>query len=445
MSLPIHQSAQAHPQQLAYLDRAHQIRYTDLAEMLTSNAVRHLANVTAGDHLGWCPGNDLNSYLTFWAMQQRRLVACPISHRFPIATRNEILDRINANWLPSLIENGHEKSRAVDNDLTNRKWDNPATILLSSGSTGRPKAVVHTLGSHLASATGAATNMPLYPGDRWFWSLPLFHVSGLSILMRCAVAGATVVGQDADSKLSASVLEGLRVTHLSVVNTQLRRLLGENGFPSRYLKAVLLGGSGVDSGLVSQARRQGVNVMTTYGLTETASQVTTSTTNDAPQSSGRLLPERQLKISNEGEILVRGSTLCLGYYRAGEIHPIFDDEGWFHTQDLGTLDDSGLLYVKGRVDNMFISGGENIYPESIENAMLSAFNIRQVIVVPKPDRVFGARPVAFVSGELPSAWGSTLRRTLKGYEVPVEIYNWPVEAEEAMKVNRKFFQRLLAD
>jgi O-succinylbenzoic acid--CoA ligase len=238
------------------------------------------------------------------------------------------------------------------------------------------------------------------------------------------------------------MLEARQVTHLSVVTTQLRRLLEDASFPSVHLKWVLLGGSTVDATLVTEARSRGVKVLTTYGLTETASQVTTSTFKDDPAKSGRILPGRELKISPSGEILVRGETLCLGYYDAGALESVVDDEGWFHTKDLGSVDDDGQLSVKGRIDNMFVSGGENIHPESIERAMLSTFDILQVVVVPKKDDAFGARPVAFVNGILPPEWQSKLRLKLQGYEIPVAILEWPAEGDGEIKPNRKRLQEL---
>lgn len=448
MSLPIHQSAQAYPDQWAYVDRENQIRYADLLNLISDRSVLPLGSIRPGDHIAWCPNNDLASYLTFWAMQHRGIVACPISHRFPLEMRQQVLDRIDAAWLPELFRSGTENFdvHAFDNrNVTNRNFIQPATIVLSSGSTGVPKAIVHTLAAHVASATGAATNMPLIPGDRWLWSLPLFHISGLSILVRCALAGATVVGREAGSELSAELLEQFQITHLSLVGAQLRRLMQEAEFPSPHLKAVLLGGGSVDPKLVAMARRRGVNVLTTYGLTETASQVTTSKPGDAPESSGSLLPGLQMKINSGGQILVCGQTMCLGYYRDGRIQTVVDQEGWFHTKDLGAMDDSGQLRVNGRIDNMFVSGGENIHPENIERAMLAVFEIQQVVVVPKNESVFGARPVAFVLGALPENWETILREELQGYEIPVEIHSWPLAAESTLKVDRKFFRKLLAD
>lgn len=437
MKLPIEDIFWPHREQLAF-DGDSSFYYGDFRVNLLRCKVTHMGGLKAGDRVAWCPRNDADAILTFWSLLHLGCIACPISHRFPDSMRNEILTRLDAKWLPDLVPTGFDERFGDGGYVSNQ----PSTIILSSGSTGVPKAIVHTLESHIANAEGAAINMPLGPGDRWLWSLPLFHVSGLSILVRCAVAGATVVGMGEQQKLTAELLDETRVTHLSVVTTQLRRLLAEPNFPSKHLKYVLLGGSAVDPALVEQARQRGVAVLTTYGLTETASQVTTSTPDDDSSKSGRILPNRELKISSSGEILVRGETLCLGYYAAGEIQSVVDNEGWFHTKDLGSLSDDGQLSVRGRIDNMFISGGENIHPESIERAMLCAFDITQVVVVPKPDESFGAIPVAFVNGSLPSDWQSELRKTLQGYEIPVEVFDWPAEADGAIKPNRNQLQEL---
>ena len=437
MTLPIQLAARKYPDQLAYDDGIHQIRYSELEDALSKLWVSNVG-LEPGDHVAWCPRNDFESFLIFWALQRMGCVACPISHRFPDAKRSEVVHRIDAKWLPELSESTDRETESKPADLTQ-----PATIILSSGSTGVPKAIVHSMAAHIASAKGAAINMPLASGDRWFWSLPLCHVSGLSILVRCAVAGATVFGTPAESGLNAKLLDDSRVTHLSVVTTQLRRLLSGENFPSNYLKAVLLGGSSVDETMVEEARKRGVPVSTTYGLSETASQVTTSTAHGDPATSGKVLDGRELKVSESGEILVRGATLCLGYYVDGEIKPVVDGEEWFHTKDLGELDAKQQLIVKGRIDNMFISGGENIHPEAIERTMMSVFDINQVIVVPAVDAEFGSRPVAFVDGELPVDWRSVLEEKVKRYEVPAKILPWPAEAEGAIKPNRKKLQDLV--
>ena len=94
------------------------------------------------------------------------------------------------------------------------------------------------------------------------------------------------------------------------------------------------------------------------------------------------------------------------------------------------------------MDNMFISGGENIHPERIERAMMKVFDIDQVIVVPREDVTYGARPVAFVCGELPVQWESELGQGLQRYEIPIEVLDWPAEVEGAIKPDRKRLQQI---
>ena len=434
---PIKIAADVFPDQSAFEDGKVRITYRQLLEEIEDSPVVKLAGLRTGDHVAWCPGNDFDSFLTFWALQHLGCVVCPISHRYPQSQRQKIVERLDAKWLPDLAD-----GQAAPQELEIDSIERPATIVLSSGSTGIPKAVVHTMAAHVASARGAAINMPLEPGDRWLWSLPLFHVSGLSILIRCAVAGATVVGVPKEFALDAGLLAKRGVTHLSVVTTQLRRLLGEDDFPSGSLKAVLLGGSSFDETMVASARKRGARVHTTYGLTEMASQVTTSSADDPSGTSGRVLAGRELQVSESGEMLVRGQTLCLGYYREGTIGSVVDNQGWFHTRDLGEMDDEQRLTVTGRMDNMFISGGENIYPERIERAMMNAFDIDQVVVVSQQDETYGDRPVAFVLGECPPDWRARLSQYLKSYEIPIQLREWPVEAEGAIKPNRKSLRAL---
>lgn len=383
------------------------------------------SGVGGGDRFVWCPKNDLDTLATFWSLFELGAVACPISPRFPEASQQQIKEQLGCE--------------------TDFGPVSPATIILSSGSTGTPKAIVHELEAHTASARGAATNIPLAAGDRWLWSLPAYHVSGLSILFRCALAGATVYGTDASTRLSTDLLRAAKITHLSVVGTQLRRLIAEKSFPQASLRAVLLGGSANPSSLVDEARNRGVPVHTTYGLTETASQVTTSKIDEAPESSGRVLPQRELKVDENGEILVRGETMFAGYLRDGVMQSALDKDGWFHTGDTGSLR-NGLLHVTGRRDNMFVSGGENIYPETIERVLLSLPNVEQAIVVPRPDDEFGSRPVAFIRGDLSTAggWEESLTEKLRSFEIPVAFLPWPEDANTGIKPNRKKLQALAA-
>lgn len=423
-------------QAVAWTDGTTELTYAELLEQTRRRAANLAAiGIRCGDRVCFVAENDLDALLNIWAILWSGAVACPLSPRFSAAQVDHIVNELGGVRL-MLAPN----SDAPPPECSYRA-DAPATVILSSGSTGSPKAIVHSLQAHLANAQGAATNIPIASGDRWIWSLPVYHVSGLSIVIRCAAAGATIV-QHSDG-LSATELDRLQITHLSLVSTQLRRLMDQPHFPSSHLQAVLLGGSAVPSSLVKAARDIGVPVHTTYGMTEMASQITTSSCQDAPSTSGRVLPRRELRI-RDGEILVRGETLCLGYWKDGEVVAATDEAGWFHTGDLGELDSQGRLFVTGRIDNMFISGGENIYPEAIEKAMLELDGVEQAIVVPRSDPEFGERPVAFLDRSVPLApgWREDLKHRLRSFEVPVDILPWPADASSGIKPSRSELRKI---
>ena len=236
-----------------------------------------------------------------------------------------------------------------------------------------------------------------------------------------------------------------------MVATQLYRLIQEDGSKNETLKALLLGGSAIPASLLEAAHARGLPVHTSYGLTEMASQVTTTPPGASPaalQTSGLVLPHRQLRIAPDGEIWVRGETLFQGYVEERAVPTSVDASGWFHTGDTGALDEEGYLHVQGRKDNLFISGGENIQPEEIEHALTHLEGVARAVVVPVPDPEFGFRPVAFVQTR--AGWqkslsdlGSCLEQSLPRFKIPVAFLPWPEERDRAaMKVDRHVLKTL---
>jgi len=328
--------------------------------------------------------------------------------------------------------------------------DREATVVWTSGSSAQPKPVVHTLGNHYYSALGANKNMPLEPGDRWLLSLPLYHVGGLSILFRAILSGGAVVIPDKEKSLAKNISDH-KITHISLVATQLYRLL-ENKKNikeiAQTLKAVLLGGGSFPKALIDDAVSYKLPLYRSYGLTETASQVTTTSRADypnKPDTSGRPLEYRQVKISEDNEILVKGEILFKGYLEPEGLNEPFDGDGWFHTGDIGHIDPDGCLIVTGRRDNMFISGGENIQPEEIENRLCQMDDILEAVVVPVEDAEFGFRPAAFVrikDNREPDEVKITgyLEKHLPRFKIPDYFYGWPRNIETSeLKTRRKYF------
>lgn len=411
--------------------------------------------INTGNHFAVVTRDPLYTVVTALACLRSGWVFCPINPAFPKEQREQYVERIEA-----VLVVGHGRVGNNDAELPGQSLPetnlqplsvNPEQVMslvATSGTSGIPKAVAHCYRNHYVSAMGSKAQIPLKVNDRWLMSLPLFHVGGFAIVLRCLLAGAEMVCFR-DKLPLHSILKEVPVTHLSLVNTQLFRLL-EKGidFAGSGVRYILLGGGIASPTLVEKVRRQNVQLLTTYGLTEMASQVTTGTPLFLPEgvTSGEVLPGRQLAISDGHEILVRGDTLAMGYFQKGKLQPLTDGNGWYHTGDKGQWHNNQLR-VCGRIDNMFISGGENIHPEEVEQALLSLPEIVQAVVVPVPDEEFGERPIAYiqtVDGNLDVAdTKKRLAARIAGFKIPDYISLFPAEAANiGIKVNRRYFQKL---
>ncbi|HEX7071189.1 MAG TPA: AMP-binding protein, partial [Rhodothermales bacterium] len=354
------------------------------------------AGVRPGDRIALYGAPSTACVLTLFALWRYGTVACPLHVR---RTQSWLAEYVRMLGVRAVITNDAPPDFSVpvlsmdalppgsapgSSTPSGIELDAPATIVVTSGSTGNPRAAILTYGNQYFSALGSNENIALGPGDAWALELPLYHVGGLGVLMRCAIAGATIVLGAIDSDRGPGTT---RITHRSLVPTQIYRLLREpvGRATLAQCQAVLLGGAPAPDSLIDEAVAAGVPLFVSYGLTELASQVTTTPPgSDASvlRTSGRVLPYRELSVSESGEILVRGRTLFAGYVEGGGQTLPLDAAGWFHTGDRGFLDDAGLLHVVGRIDNLFISGGENVQPEEIERALLGQPNVQEAIVVP---------------------------------------------------------------
>lgn len=272
-------------------------------------------------------------------------------------------------------------------------------VLFTSGTSGRPKGVILSRRAFIASAAASAENIGWHPDDRWLLGLPIAHVGGLSILTRCLLARRTVVvpyatamGRRLDPYSLATELDRHRVTLVSLVPTQLDWLLSKDPpwVPPPHLRAVLLGGAGVRASLLERAADRRVPVLTTYGLTEACSQVTTQsygTVNRGDLGAGAPMAGVEVRIV-DGAIQVRGPTLLTGLFASNAPAPV-DEEGWLRTDDLGRLDERGFLHVLGRRTDLIITGGENVHPAEVEAVLECCPGIAAACVFGIPDDTWG--------------------------------------------------------
>lgn len=290
--------------------------------------------------------------------------------------------------------------------------------VLTSGTGGGRRAVELSFANHYASARSSAANLGVEADDLWLCCLPVDHVGGLTILLRSVIYGtaALVHGRFDPSRVAAALKEG--VSLVSLVPTQLHRLL-EHGADLSGPRAVLVGGGPLPAPLLDEALDQGANVIQTYGLTEACSQVCTIAVAEASRkrgSAGRPLPGIELRIES-GEILVRGPNVA-----AASVGP----DGWLHTGDLGRLDEDGFLWVEGRVDDLILSGGENVRPDEVEAVLARHPAVADVAVFGREDSEWGQRVCAAIvprAGESPRD-GELIahcRGELAPYKVPKTI------------------------
>jgi o-succinylbenzoate---CoA ligase len=255
------------------------------------------------------------------------------------------------------------------------------SVVHTSGTTGRPKAVELTYGNHAASALASADALGVHPGDRWLCPLPLFHVGGLGVLIRSVINATTARVHDRfDTGAVKDALDGGEVSLASLVPTMLVRLRAAGLRRAPGLRAIALGGGPIPAGLLDWARGAALPVVPVYGMTETCSQV-------AAGSPGRPLRGVELEIAADGEILVRGPMVA-----RGSLGP----DGWLHTGDLGHLDQDGGLHVDGRVKELIVTGGENVAPIEVEQALLSHPAVADAGVAGRPDPEWGEAVTAFV-------------------------------------------------
>jgi O-succinylbenzoic acid--CoA ligase len=254
-----------------------------------------------------------------------------------------------------------------------------ATLMFTSGTTAGPKPVELSYDNWLWNALGSALALGLDPDERWLCPMPLAHVGGLSIQLRSAIYGTTVLLHDrfeTGRALTDLMDPAAGVTLVSLVPTMLARLLDAGLREPPALRRVLLGGGPISPALLTRAEAAGVPVSPSFGMTETCSQVATD---------GFALLGAELRVADDQELLVRGRPVSAG---------ALSEDGWLHTGDLAELDDRGRLAIIGRKADTIVSGGENVAPAEVEAALLEHPGVADAAVLGRSDPEWGEAVVA---------------------------------------------------
>lgn len=375
-------------------------------------------------------------------MLNRRLSASEIAYQLEDAAVVTVL--VADEDAEKLPQNAHqllfsEIVQGAERDVAFvKEWSLTQTtsIMYTSGTTGFPKGVRQTVGNHQASATASVLNLGVHAEDVWLCAVPLFHISGFSILVRSLLYGNKVhlyEQFDVDA-ITNNIVNG-DVTHMSVVAVTLERILhaleDKNAKASSHFKVMLAGGGPVPVDYLQRAKALNLAVAQTYGMTETSSQTATLASEDAMLkigSAGKPLFFNQIRIAEpngqgEGEICIRGPHVTLGYIgRFAQKEATID--GWLHTGDIGYIDEDGYLFVVDRRADLIISGGENIYPAEIENVLLAHPAVKEAGVCGKDDETWGQVPIAYIVVKEQVSTRELMKfcsNKLAKYKMPTEI------------------------
>jgi acyl-CoA synthetase (AMP-forming)/AMP-acid ligase II len=407
MPLSIFAAARAVPERLALITETGSHTYAQLAALTQARAV---ALAACPHPVLLQPRLDLDSLLWIYAAAA---TGTPFVVLSPGATSHERAEAValtRAGELPRVVTGGPSAfvERVID-------AERPFALLLTSGSTAAAKVVVLSRRAVLASAAASAANLGVARAERWLLCLSLAHVAGLSIVVRMLGARRAIVlfEPGADGLLArapelARRIHRQRVTLVSLVPPVLERLLGAGFTAPPGLRAVLLGGAGCSATLAQRVWRAGLPLLTSYGLTETGSQIVArryaerlqpSRTLEGCVSSGHALAGVEIKLVGE-HIAVRTSALFSEY--RGAKRPAVDRAGWFLTHDRGAIGSDGELYVLGRTDLKLVTGGATVDPEEVERALCALPEISDACVFGLPCAEFGQR-IAAVAVAAPGA------------------------------------------
>lgn len=392
--------------------------YADVARRVRAAlGLLRARGVERGDRVALTPRVDLDSVVWLYALFE---LGCPV-----VLLHSRLTDRERAVVLGEaqplhvITERISENAGPVQGSTRDPiRLDETLAIAYTSGSRGTPRGAVLSRGAFLASEAAHAANLGWISEDRWLLCMPPAHVGGLSILTRSLIARRCVVLSPGpfDPREVARTLAQHRVTLLSVVPTMLRRLLTlqePRWTPSPELRAVLVGGAPFPDALRELAAKRRVPTVATYGCTEACSQIATQTPEQVGlRGSGPPLSGVEVRIAGD-EIQVRGDVLMDGYLGDDRSDAPWTLDGWFRTGDFGSFLPDGQLLVRGRIDDLIVTGGENVAPQEVEAWLHTVPGIASACVFSLPHEEWGEEVVAAVVTDSTQYNADALRERLK--------------------------------
>ena len=469
-------AARTHGESLAMADPRREVSYAELSRETdaVANGLTDLG-VGPGDRVALLLPNSVTFTTAYFGAMKRGAVPVPVNLRFDPETIGFVLENTDAS---ALITSGRFEETVTDRDVgvdhlivadgdagvgydellddsgatvdvAGRRSDELAEILFTSGTTGRPKGVVHTHGNLGANGWGYVRYFPFYSAETvGLTVVPLFHAAGLNV----TTTPLTLVGAenhflptwDAETALETMAARG--VTAAMFVPTMLIDLLehGTEGYDLSALSHVIVGGAPMPKERIEAVEAAlGVTLLEGYGMTETTPAAAVNRPGQTVRKAGSIGPPMEdivdvrvedpetgetVGTDQRGELLWHGDTVTPGYWNlpAANEESFVDRDGrtWLRSGDIGRMDGDGHLFVEDRLDDMIVTGGENVYPREVEDVIYELDGVVEVGVVGTPHDRLGEQVTAVVVADGPVSAAdveSICGERLADYKVPRSV------------------------
>lgn len=452
-----------------HLQRAFDIGHGDRVAVLAENCLELVVLFAAAQKLGFIlvplnyrlTGTELDYLLRdagpklalaeakFQALMEAAQAWVEMPHRWTLEDMAALVDP-----LQNTVDDTLTPLQPVDEN-------DPVFILYTSGTTGFPKGALYTHKMLFWNSINTAISLIVNTESRTLNVMPPFHTGGWNVLTTPFLhhGGYTCLFKKFDPPAVLSALESERCTLFMGVPTMLKMLADEPGFAKADFSSLLyliVGGEPMPIPLIEKWHAKGVFVRQGYGMTEVGPNLTSLHQDDAVRKKGsigrpnfyvevRIVDEqnRDVPVNQPGELLLRGPMVTPGYWRNPKATAKAIRDGWFHSGDMARMDEEGFLYIVDRLKNMFISGGENVYPAEIERVLVSHSAVSEAAVVAVADEQWGETGRAFVVLRPGHSADETelihfCRQHLAKYKVPRNVVFVPVlPKNDTGKINRK--------
>ena len=467
--------SQCRPDEPAFGFEGTTYTYGELGHEAQSRAA-YLADrgIGPGDKVGLMARNSPDWIFSLHAILWRGATVVPLHFRATSAELEDQLADIDVEFviggeslraLPAsekgVLFEALSRSDGVNSQPVQVAPNQVATVLFTSGTTGRAKKVPLTFDNHSASAVASALRLGRHDDDHWLCCLPLCHIGGLAIVLRSVIYGTSFeLCRGFEATRAVELLATRRITLASFVPTMLHRVLAtRTGLFDTDLRALLIGGGPIRGEALRQARKRGLPVAPSFGMTEAASQLTTLSP-EAPEhrldSAGRALRGVELHIQGRGGLTASPGEPGMIWVRGPMVSETYLDNnerpGWYCTGDVGAVDEQGFLSIHHRLTERIVTGGENVDPGEVEEVLREVPEVLNAAVVGIDDEQWGqivAAAVAVGDGLSPQIVGALqahCRQTLAGFKIP---RRWKVVDElpttAAGKLRRTSIRELFND